>query len=45
MVLTAIAMSSYSPKNIPKQKIESMARDMGMIYPDEVKAFFEMDKK
>jgi len=32
-------------KNIPKEKIEAMARELGMMYPDEIKAYFENDKK
>jgi FKBP-type peptidyl-prolyl cis-trans isomerase (trigger factor) len=28
------------PKNLPKYKVEEMARELGMMYPDEIKAFF-----
>ncbi|SEF47629.1 hypothetical protein SAMN05660865_00323 [Caloramator fervidus] len=48
LVLAGILYSFYTPvnvKNIPKEKIEAMARELGMMYPDEIKAYFENDKK
>lgn len=45
IVLSTAIMYYYSPHNIPKLKVEKMAREMGMMYPDEVKAYFNNDKK
>ena len=44
IILSALLMSIYSPKNISKIEIETMAHDLGMMYPDEVKAFFNNKK-
>jgi hypothetical protein len=38
-------MFNYSPNNISKRTIEQKARELGMMYPDEIKAFFDMEKK
>ena len=37
-------MSTFSTKNISKFEIETKAHDLGMIYPNEVKAFFNNNK-
>lgn len=40
IIFATVLMLTYSPKNIPKYKIEQMARELGMKYPDEIKSFF-----
>ncbi|WP_057978179.1 hypothetical protein [Caloramator mitchellensis] len=45
IVITAILMSFTTTKNMTNQQIEIKARELGMKYPDEIKAFFENDKK
>ncbi|QCX32331.1 hypothetical protein FDN13_00710 [Caloramator sp. E03] len=45
IMISTLILSSFSYSQIPKYKIEMMARKMGMIYPDEIKAYFEGDKK
>jgi hypothetical protein len=37
--------SSFSKASISKAQIEKTARDMGMMYPDDIKAYFSTDKK
>lgn len=41
IVIATLLMLTYSYNNIPKYKIEKMARDLGMLYPDEIKSYFE----
>lgn len=45
IIITTLILGSFSYGKIPKYKIEIMARKLGMIYPDEIKAYFESDKK
>jgi uncharacterized membrane-anchored protein YhcB (DUF1043 family) len=40
MIITAILFTASPSQNISKYKLEKMARDIGMMYPDEIKAFF-----
>jgi hypothetical protein len=37
-------MSTFSKNSISKYEIEKKAHDFGMMYPDEVKAFFNNNK-
>jgi hypothetical protein len=45
LIISGIFYTFYRPTNISKEKIEIMARELGMRYPDEIKAYFENDKK
>lgn len=45
MIITALILNSMPPKTLSKSKIEQMAKSYGMMYPDDVKAFFSNDKK
>lgn len=44
LVLGAICIASYPRATMSQVQIEKMARDMGMKYPDEIRAFFQNDK-
>lgn len=37
-------MSTFSSKNISEYEIERKASELGMMYPDEIKAFFNNNK-
>ncbi|TDT50590.1 flagellar protein [Fonticella tunisiensis] len=45
LIIATLLMLSYFPRNIPKYVIEKQARDLGMRYEDEIKAFFKNDTK
>ncbi|EYE88812.1 hypothetical protein Q428_06135 [Fervidicella metallireducens AeB] len=45
LILSTLVLYSYGPTNLSKATIEKKAREMGMKYPDEIKAYFEQDKK
>jgi hypothetical protein len=45
IVIATTIMFSYSPNNISRRTIEQKAKDLGMMYPDEIKAFFDTEKK
>lgn len=40
IILSAILMTAFTPNNITKYEIERKAQELGMMYPDEIKAFF-----
>lgn len=45
LIVSTLVLYSYGPINLSKATIEKKAREMGMKYPDEIKAYFEKDKK
>jgi predicted small secreted protein len=45
VIVATIMMLSYVPKNIPKYIIESKAKELGMRYEEDIKAYFKNDKK
>lgn len=45
LIVATLLMLTYAPRNIPKYQIEKMAKDLGMKYDDEIKAYFKNDDK
>ncbi len=44
IIISALLMSTFSIKNISKLEIERRASELGMMYPDEIKAFFNNNR-
>lgn len=44
LIISAVLMSSVKSNNISKYEIERKAQELGMMYPDDVKAFFNNNK-
>jgi hypothetical protein len=44
MVISALLIMAVPPAGYSKGDVEKAARDMGMIYPDDVKAMFQTGK-
>lgn len=44
MLISALLIIVIPPAGYSKTDVEKAARDMGMIYPDEVKAMFQTEK-
>lgn len=44
IVITALLLSLNPSYNLSKLEVEKKARNMGMKYPDEIKAYFNNDK-
>lgn len=44
MVISALLIIAVPPPAVSKTDVEKMARDMGMIYKDEVKVMFNTTK-
>lgn len=45
IIITALILSISPNYKLSKLEAEKMARSMGMKYPDEIKAYFNNDKK
>lgn len=44
LVISALLMLSFPPSGLSKADVEKAARDMGMVYGNEVKAMFDSNK-
>ena len=45
IIITTILMLSYVPRNVPKHIIETKAKELGMKYEEDIKAYFKNDNK
>lgn len=45
IIIASLVLSLYNPSKVSDAQVEKRAREMGMKYPDEIKAYFDTKDK